>query len=40
MTIALTLASRLDGLFFQPIKQSGLGREGSRYGLDDFTELK
>ncbi len=21
-------------------KQSGLGREGSRYGLDDYTELK
>ncbi len=25
---------------FGGIKQSGLGREGSRYGLDDFTELK
>lgn len=25
---------------FGGIKMSGLGREGSRYGLDDFTELK
>lgn len=25
---------------FGGIKQSGLGREGSRYGLDDYTELK
>jgi succinate-semialdehyde dehydrogenase len=25
---------------FGGIKQSGLGREGSRYGLDEFTELK
>jgi succinate-semialdehyde dehydrogenase / glutarate-semialdehyde dehydrogenase len=22
------------------VKQSGLGREGSRYGIDDYTELK
>ncbi|HET8729209.1 MAG TPA: NAD-dependent succinate-semialdehyde dehydrogenase [Alphaproteobacteria bacterium] len=25
---------------FGGVKQSGLGREGSRYGLDDYTELK
>ncbi|WP_454747524.1 NAD-dependent succinate-semialdehyde dehydrogenase [Ciceribacter selenitireducens] len=25
---------------FGGIKQSGLGREGSRYGIDDYTELK
>ncbi|MBL4811596.1 MAG: NAD-dependent succinate-semialdehyde dehydrogenase [Rhodobacteraceae bacterium] len=25
---------------FGGIKQSGIGREGSRYGLDDFTEIK
>ena len=25
---------------FGGIKQSGLGREGSRYGLDEYTELK
>jgi succinate-semialdehyde dehydrogenase/glutarate-semialdehyde dehydrogenase len=25
---------------FGGIKQSGLGREGSHYGLDDYTELK
>jgi succinate-semialdehyde dehydrogenase / glutarate-semialdehyde dehydrogenase len=25
---------------FGGIKQSGLGREGSRHGLDDYTELK
>lgn len=25
---------------FGGIKQSGLGREGSRYGLDDYTEIK
>jgi len=25
---------------FGGVKQSGLGREGSRYGIDDFTELK
>ncbi len=25
---------------FGGIKQSGLGREGSRYGVDDFTEIK
>ncbi len=22
------------------VKQSGLGREGSQYGMDDYTELK
>jgi succinate-semialdehyde dehydrogenase/glutarate-semialdehyde dehydrogenase len=25
---------------FGGVKQSGLGREGSRHGIDDFTELK
>jgi succinate-semialdehyde dehydrogenase/glutarate-semialdehyde dehydrogenase len=25
---------------FGGVKQSGLGREGSRHGMDDFTELK
>ncbi|HNC70052.1 MAG TPA: aldehyde dehydrogenase family protein, partial [Pseudomonadales bacterium] len=25
---------------FGGIKQSGIGREGSRYGLHDYTELK
>jgi succinate-semialdehyde dehydrogenase/glutarate-semialdehyde dehydrogenase len=25
---------------FGGIKQSGLGREGSKYGLDEYTELK
>ena len=25
---------------FGGMKQSGLGREGSRYGMDDYTELK
>ena len=25
---------------FGGIKESGLGREGSRYGIDDYTELK
>lgn len=25
---------------FGGIKESGLGREGSHYGLDEFTELK
>lgn len=25
---------------FGSIKESGLGREGSKYGLDDFMELK
>ncbi len=25
---------------FGGVKESGLGREGSSYGLDDFTELK
>lgn len=25
---------------FGGVKQSGLGREGSKYGLDDYTELK
>jgi succinate-semialdehyde dehydrogenase/glutarate-semialdehyde dehydrogenase len=25
---------------FGGIKQSGFGREGSKYGLDDFLELK
>jgi succinate-semialdehyde dehydrogenase/glutarate-semialdehyde dehydrogenase len=25
---------------FGGVKMSGLGREGSRYGLDDFMELK
>ncbi len=25
---------------FGGIKQSGTGREGSKYGLDDYTELK
>ncbi len=25
---------------FGGIKQSGLGREGSRHGIDDWTELK
>ena len=25
---------------FGGIKESGQGREGSRYGLDDYTELK
>ncbi len=25
---------------FGGVKQSGLGREGSRHGIDEFTELK
>ncbi|MBV1901121.1 MAG: aldehyde dehydrogenase family protein, partial [Kordiimonadaceae bacterium] len=25
---------------FGGVKQSGIGREGSKYGLDDFTEIK
>ena len=25
---------------FGGIKQSGQGREGSKYGLDDYTEIK
>jgi succinate-semialdehyde dehydrogenase/glutarate-semialdehyde dehydrogenase len=25
---------------FGGVKQSGVGREGSKYGLDDFTEMK
>jgi succinate-semialdehyde dehydrogenase/glutarate-semialdehyde dehydrogenase len=25
---------------FGGVKESGLGREGSKYGMDDFTELK
>jgi succinate-semialdehyde dehydrogenase/glutarate-semialdehyde dehydrogenase len=25
---------------FGGVKQSGFGREGSRYGLDDFSDLK
>ncbi|TIX76666.1 MAG: aldehyde dehydrogenase family protein, partial [Mesorhizobium sp.] len=25
---------------FGGIKQSGLGREGSKYGIDDYTEMK
>ena len=25
---------------FGGIKESGLGREGSRYGLDDYLEIK
>ena len=25
---------------FGGVKQSGLGREGSRYGLDDYLEIK
>jgi len=25
---------------FGGVKQSGLGREGSRYGIDDYVELK
>ena len=29
-----------EGAPFGGIKQSGLGREGSRHGLDDYMELK
>ena len=25
---------------FGGVKQSGLGREGSKYGIDDFVEIK
>ncbi|HTS83479.1 MAG TPA: aldehyde dehydrogenase family protein, partial [Usitatibacter sp.] len=25
---------------FGGVKQSGLGREGSKYGIDDFLEIK
>ena len=25
---------------FGGVKQSGLGREGSKYGIDEYTELK
>jgi succinate-semialdehyde dehydrogenase/glutarate-semialdehyde dehydrogenase len=25
---------------FGGVKESGLGREGSRYGIDEYTELK
>jgi hypothetical protein len=33
-TLTLTSSS------FGGIKQSGLGREGSKYGLDDYLQLK
>jgi succinate-semialdehyde dehydrogenase/glutarate-semialdehyde dehydrogenase len=29
-----------EGAPFGGVKQSGLGREGSRHGLDDYTNLK
>ena len=29
-----------DVMPFGGVKQSGIGREGSQYGLDDYTELK
>ena len=29
-----------DEIPFGGIKESGLGREGSRYGLDDYLEIK
>ena len=25
---------------FDGVKESGIGREGSKYGLDDYTEIK
>ena len=31
---------RLDTMPFGGTKQSGIGREGSKYGIDDFVEMK